>query len=61
MYSLRSTLEVGHAEKKPFFRECDPPRFKGQIEATVRQFAEVTGVSILLNDRPIDEALSLQG
>jgi hypothetical protein len=40
---------------------CDNPRVKAQLEATALQFSTVQEVSIFINGKPLDEALSLQG
>jgi hypothetical protein len=48
--SLRGTYVLGGT--------CDTPRFSEQIKETVRQFPRVQAVDILLNGKPIDEALS---
>jgi hypothetical protein len=37
---------------------CDTPRFKGQIEETILSISGVKSASIMLNGKPIDEALS---
>jgi LysM repeat protein len=37
---------------------CDSPRFRAQLEETVRQFPVVDQVSIFINDRPLDRWLS---
>jgi hypothetical protein len=39
---------------------CDTPRFKGQIEETILSINGVQSANILLNGKPIDEALSSQ-
>jgi hypothetical protein len=41
--------------------ECDTPRVQAQLEQTVRQFPNITGVAIFINGRPIAEVLSLKG
>lgn len=40
--------------------ECDTPRFIGQIEQTVLAAPGVTAANILLNGKPLEEALSLR-
>lgn len=40
--------------------ECDIPRFKGQIEQTILGVGGVRRADIFLNDKPIDQALSLK-
>jgi hypothetical protein len=40
--------------------ECDNPRFVQQIKATVAQFKSGANAIILVNDKPIDEAVSLK-
>lgn len=39
---------------------CDNPRFKAQLEETAWQFPTVKFVSIFINNKPLDEALSLK-
>ena len=39
---------------------CDNPRVEAQLEATVLQFSTVQEVSIFINGKPLEEALSLQ-
>jgi hypothetical protein len=40
---------------------CDNPRVKAQLEATALQFSTVQEVSIFINGKSLDEALSLRG
>lgn len=40
--------------------ECDNPRVKAQLEKTVEDATDASQVSILLNGKPLDEALSLE-
>jgi hypothetical protein len=40
---------------------CDNPRVQAQIEETALQFATVNEVTVFLNDRPLEEVLSLKG
>jgi hypothetical protein len=39
---------------------CDSPRVKAQLEGTARQFSTVREVAVVINGRPLDEALSLR-
>jgi hypothetical protein len=48
--SLRGTYALGGT--------CDTPRFTEQLRETVLQFPSVDEVAILLNGKPIDDALS---
>jgi hypothetical protein len=41
--------------------ECDNPRVEAQLEATILQFPQISGASIYLNDKTLNEALSLSG
>jgi hypothetical protein len=40
--------------------ECDNPRFEAQIEQTALQFSTVNDVQVFINDRPMEEVLSLK-
>lgn len=39
---------------------CDTPRFKAQLEETALQFNTIRQVEFFINNRPIDEVLSLK-
>lgn len=39
---------------------CDTPRFKAQIEETIRQFPSVKEVAVFINGLPLDQVLSLR-
>lgn len=41
--------------------ECDNPRVEAQISETVLQFPEIGSADILLNDQPLQDAVSLKG
>ncbi len=61
----RITLENGKAEiyltgTLMLGGVCDNPRVKAQLEATALQFSTVQVVSIFIDDKPLDEALSLR-
>ncbi len=40
--------------------ECDNPRVKAQIESTVKASSDATTVNVTINDKTLDEALSLK-
>jgi hypothetical protein len=40
--------------------ECDNPRVQAQLEQTAKAAASVTKVAIFVNDKPLDEVLSLK-
>ncbi len=40
---------------------CEDARFRAQIEETIRQFPEVTGVSVLINGEALEDIVSGQG
>ncbi len=40
--------------------ECDNPRVKAQLEQTALQFTTVQSVAIFINNRPLDDVLSLK-
>ncbi len=40
--------------------ECDNPRVKAQLEQTALQFSTVQSVAIFVNDKPLDQVLSLK-
>ena len=40
--------------------ECDSPRVEAQIKQTALQFSTVNDVAVFINDKPIEEALSLK-
>lgn len=40
---------------------CDNPRAQAQIEQTISQFTEIKSIDILLNDKPLQDALGLKG
>ncbi len=49
---LKGTMKLGGV--------CDMPRVKAQIHDTAIQFESVKKTNILVNDKPIDDVLSLQ-
>jgi len=40
--------------------ECDNPRFEAQIKQTALQFSTVSDVQVFINDKPMEEVLSLK-
>lgn len=50
---LTGTLRMGG--------ECDAPRVQAQLEQTILQFQNVTGVTIFINGKPLGDVLSLKG
>ena len=40
--------------------ECDAPRFEAQIKQTALQFSTVNDVAVFINDKPLEEVLSLK-
>ncbi len=40
--------------------ECDNPRFEAQIKETALQFSTVSDVQVFINDKPMEEVLSLK-
>ena len=49
---LNGTLQLGGV--------CDNPRVKAQLEQTALQFPTVKSVKYYINDKTLDEALSLK-
>jgi len=40
--------------------ECDAPRFEAQIKQTALQFSTVNDVAVFINDKPLEDVLSLK-